>query len=204
MEEKEFQQRIEKIEALVHKIENLADAEARTGALELFQLVMELHGASVERMMSIVYEAGEPGQAIIDKLGRDDLVGSLLLLYGLHPLDLESRVAQALEKLRPELRSHGAQAELLGASDGVVRLRLDRTAAGCGSSAQGLRVALEEAIYAAAPDITALEVEDGVAQAVPSGLVQLARSSSRRSAIGYFHLLVRVVAAGSYNFPTQA
>ncbi|MFL6278312.1 MAG: NifU family protein [Blastocatellia bacterium] len=180
MEEQEFQQRIQKIEALVHKIESLADTGARTSALELFQLVMELHGASVERMMTIIYEAGEPGQAIIDRLGRDDLVGSLLLLYGLHPLDLQSRVAQALERLRPELRSHGAQVKLLSVHDGVVRLRLDRSAGGCGSSAQGLRSAVEEAIYAAAPDITALQVEDGVAQAFPSGLVQLAGSSSKR------------------------
>ena len=180
MEEKEFQQRIEKIEALVHKIESLADAEARAGALELFQLVMDLHGASVERMMNIIYEAGGPGQAIIDQLGRDDLVGSLLLLYGLHPLDLESRVAQVLEKLRPELRAHGAQVELLSVYDGVVRLRLSSTAGGCGSSAQSLRVAVEEAVYGAAPDITALQVEDGAAQALPSGLVQLAGSSSKR------------------------
>src|SRR3954451_15781752 len=81
MAEKEFQQRIQKIEALVRQIESLADPAARASALELFQLVMDLHGASVERMMNIVFEAGEPGQAIIDNLGRDDLVGSLLLLY---------------------------------------------------------------------------------------------------------------------------
>jgi Fe-S cluster biogenesis protein NfuA len=180
MEEKEFQQRIQKIEALVRKIESLADANARTSALELFQLVMDLHGASVERMMNIVFEAGEPGQTIIDKFGRDELVGSLLLLYGLHPLDLETRVMQALDKLRPDLRSHGAQVELLGVHDGVVRLRLEQSAGGCGSSAQNLRVALEEAIYDAAPDITALEVESGVAQPSASGLVQLAGLSGKR------------------------
>ena len=179
MEEKEFQQRIQKIEALVHKIESLVDPAARASALELFQLVMDLHGASVERMMNIVFEAGEPGQAIIDNLGRDDLVGSLLLLYGLHPLDLETRVIQALDRLRPHLRSQGGAVELLGIQDGVVRLRLEQSANGCGSSAQSLRVALEEAIYDAAPDITGLEVEGGVAQAFSSGLVQLARSSSK-------------------------
>ena len=180
METKEFQQRIQKIEALVRKIESLADAEAHASALELFQLVMDLHGASVERMMNIVFDAGETGQAIIDNLGRDDLVGSLLLLYGLHPLDLETRVIGALEKLRPALRSHGAQVQLLGVDDGVVRLRLEQSAGGCGSSAQNLRVTLEEAIYDAAPDITGLEVEGGVAQPFSSGLVQLARSSSKR------------------------
>ncbi|HKP13515.1 MAG TPA: NifU family protein [Blastocatellia bacterium] len=179
MEEREFQQRIQKIEALVRKVEGLADAEARANALELFQLVMDLHGAGVERMMNVVYEAGEPGRAIIDKLGQDELAGSLLLLYGLHPLDLETRVMQALDKLRPDLRSHGARAELLGVREGVVRLRLEQSAGGCGSSAQSLRAALEEAIYTAAPDITALEVEVGVAQPFASGLVQLVGASSK-------------------------
>ena len=180
MEEQEFQQRIQKIEALVHKIESLSDRQTRATALELFQLVMDLHGASVEQMMTIIYEAGEPGRAIIDRLGRDELVGSLLLLYGLHPLDLEGRVAQALDKLRPDLSSHGAQVELLSVQDGAVRLRLTPSANGCGSSAQSLRVAVEETIYAAAPDITALQVEDGAAQTTSSGLVQLAGFANKR------------------------
>jgi Fe-S cluster biogenesis protein NfuA len=180
MEEREFQQRIQKIEALVRKIESLADAEARTSAMELFKLVMDLHGAGVERMMDIVFEAGEPGRAMIDKLGQDELVGSLLLLYGLHPLDLETRVMQALDKLRPDLSSHAARVELLGVHDGAVRLRLEQSAGGCGSSAQNLRAALEEAIYDAAPDITALEVEGGAAQPSASGLVQLAGLSGKR------------------------
>ena len=29
----------------------------------------------------------------VTKLGRDELVASLLILYGLHPVDLEARVA---------------------------------------------------------------------------------------------------------------
>ena len=32
------------------------------------------------------------GESVIQKLGRDELVASLLVLYGLHPLDLEARV----------------------------------------------------------------------------------------------------------------
>src|ERR1051325_9748700 len=121
MEEKEFQQRIQKIEALVRKVEALPDPDARASSQELFQLVMDLHGTSVERMMSIVFEAGDAGRAIIDRFGQDELVGSLLLLYGLHPLDLETRVTQALEKVRPYLRSRGGSVELVSLNDGAVR-----------------------------------------------------------------------------------
>ena len=180
MEEKDFQQRIQKIEALVRRIETLADAEARASALALFQAVMDLHGAAVERMMEIVFDAGDTGRKIIDKFGGDDLVGSLLLLYGLHPLDLEARVTNALNRLRPSLQSHGGNVELLSVGDGVVRVRLEKSSNGCGSTAQALKQAVEEAIYDAAPDITSLEVEGGMEPAFSTGLVQLAGLSSKR------------------------
>ena len=180
MEEKEFQQRIQKIEALVLRIEQLADSDARASAVELFQLVMDLHGAGLERMMEIAFEAGDSGRSCIDKFARDDLVGSLLLLYGLHPLDLETRVMEALDRIRSTLRSHGGTVELLGINDGVVRLRLDASGNGCSSSAQTMKAAIEEAIYDRAPDIAGLEVEAGMKQTFSSGLVQLAKSSSKR------------------------
>ena len=47
------------------------------------------------------------------------MVGGLLMLHGLHPLDLETRVRQALDQVRPYLRSHGGNVELLGVSDGA-------------------------------------------------------------------------------------
>ncbi len=52
--------------------------------------------------------------ALIEKLGRDPLVSSLLVLYGLHPRSLEARVIDAVERLAPKLQRDGAVAELLG------------------------------------------------------------------------------------------
>ena len=103
--------------------------------------------------------AGEAGAAILDACARDDVVGGLLLLHGLHPLDLEARVRQALEQVRPYLRSHGGNVELLGVGDGVVRLRLEGSCHGCPSSAVTMKQTIEEAILAKAPDVTAVEVE---------------------------------------------
>src|SRR5215208_581160 len=105
LDKKEFQQRLQKIEGLVQTIESAADPHVRASAIELMQALMEVHGAGIERMMEIVFERA--GSDIIDQFGEDDLVASLLLLYGLHPLDVESRVLQGLDKVRPYLRSHG-------------------------------------------------------------------------------------------------
>jgi len=185
LDKKEFQQRLQKIEGLVRAIESAADPNVRASAVELMQSLMELHGAGIERMMEVVFDAGAAGDEIIDRLADDDLVASLLLLYGLHPLDVETRVKQALDKVRPYLRSHGGNVELLGIADGEARLQLVGSCNGCASSAMTLKLAIEEAIYEAAPDVTALEVEGVVAQPAPPGLVQLEKAPGRNgSAVG--------------------
>ena len=180
-DKKDFQQRLQKIEQLVQTIESSADPRVRASAVELMQSLMELHGAGIERMMEIVFESG--GGDIIDRFADDDLAASLLLLYGMHPLDMETRVMQALEKVRPYLRSHGGNVELIGVTDSVVRLKLQGSCNGCASSAMTLKLAIEEAIYESAPDVTGLEVEGVVAKTPRSGLVQLEKSSGENGSL---------------------
>jgi Fe-S cluster biogenesis protein NfuA/nitrite reductase/ring-hydroxylating ferredoxin subunit len=176
--EKELQQGIQRIEGLIRKIENLPDPEARASALELMQSLMDFHGAGLDRLMEIVAESGEAGYSIFDSFARDELVGSLLLLYGLHPVPLETRVMQALDKVRPYLDSHGGNVELIGISNDVVRLRLQGSCKSCPSSAMTLKLAIEEAIMTAAPDVLAIEAE-GVTEQLPStGFVQIGKSNN--------------------------
>lgn len=172
---------MQKVEELIRKIENLTDPEARAAAVELMQSLMDFHGAGLDRLMEIVSEAGEAGYRIFDEFARDELVGNLLLLYGLHPVPLETRVVQALDKVRPYLDSHGGSVELLGIEGGVVRLRLEGSCKTCPSSSLTLKLAIEEAVYAAAPDVTAIEAE-GVAEqthaphaAPANGFVQIGK-----------------------------
>ena len=175
--EKNFQSRMQQVEGLIRKIENLPDPEARASTVELVQALMEFHGAGLDRLMEIVAEAGETGYAIFDQLARDELVGSLLLLYGLHPVPLETRVMQALDKVRPYLDSHGGNVELIGITDDdVVRLRLQGSCKSCPSSSMTLKLAIEEAIYAAAPDVAAIEAEGVLEQPSASGLVQIGKA----------------------------
>ncbi len=177
-DKKDFQQRLQKIEGLVHTIEASADPHVRSSAVELMQSLMELHGAGIERMLEIVFDSG--GEEIIDRFAENDLTASLLLLYGLHPLDIETRVMQALEKVRPYLRSHGGNVEMLGITEGLVRLKLEGSCNGCASSAMTLKLAIEEAIYEAAPDVVGLDVEGVLGETSRSGLIQLEKSPKSR------------------------
>lgn len=171
---------MQRIDELIREIETLDDPHARTCAVELVQALMEFHGACVERMMELIAESGAQSSAIFERFAGDTQVGGLLLLYGLHPLELETRVRQALDKLRPSLGVHGGDVELLGVEEGVVRVRVQSKANGhsCPSTATTLKQSVESAIYDAAPDLVALEVEAPDEQTAPAGLVQLGRLRS--------------------------
>ncbi len=131
----------------------------QTRTREMVQALLDLHGTGLERLLEHIAEAGEAGRAILDSCVEDDVVGGLLLLHGLHPLDLEARLHQALEGVRPFVDSHGGNVELLGVRDGVVRLRLHGGGHSCPSSARTMQQTIEEAIYGKAPEVTAVEME---------------------------------------------
>jgi Fe-S cluster biogenesis protein NfuA len=173
--DKEFQVKVQRIGELVGELENIGDPEARTGAKALVQLLLDLHAAGLERMLEVVAQNGETGQQIIDDLGSDPLVSSLLVLYGLHPLDLDSRIAQAVEKVRPQVRKGGGELELLSNDGGVVRLQIQVDGHACRSTAKTLKKLIEDALYEAAPDMALLQIEGLEEPAGSSGFVPLGK-----------------------------
>jgi Fe-S cluster biogenesis protein NfuA len=155
----EFQGRLQRLDALLQEAEHVADPAARERFREIVQAILDLHGAGLERLLEHVAEAGEPSREILDTCAHDEVVSGMLLLHGLHPLGVEERVRQALDAVRPALRSHGGNVELLEVRDGVVRLRLEGSCHHCPSSAVTMQQTVEEAIYGKAPEVTAVEVE---------------------------------------------
>ena len=172
VDDRDFREDIQRIGGLVQEIESIADPAVRAATKDLVQSLMDLHGSALEKALDIVAEAGEPGMNIIDRLGRDSLVSSVLILYGLHPEDLETRVVKAVERVRPQLRKQGCELELLGVNDGAIRLRVATGSHNCGSTATSVQATLEGAIYDAAPDMTSLVIE-GLEEKPSSGFVSL-------------------------------
>lgn len=161
-----FRERIEHVESLIRELERSADPATRARMQEIVQALLDYHGTGLARILEHLNEAGEVGQAVLSQLVQDDLVSSMMLLYDLHPLGVQARVEQALERVRPYLKSHGGSVELLGIRDAVVRVRLEGNCHGCGSSAATVKQLLEEAILAAAPEVTEVEAEGVAAPAV--------------------------------------
>jgi Fe-S cluster biogenesis protein NfuA/nitrite reductase/ring-hydroxylating ferredoxin subunit len=157
-----LQERVARMETLLEEIETLPDRNARSKAAEVVGVLLDLYGEGLARMMEVVAE-GEERERAFDAFSEDQLVSHLLLLHGLHPLDLETRVIMALEEVRPYLQSHGGNVELLDVKEGVARLRMKGSCSGCPSSTVTLRLAIEEAIQKTAPDLEGIEAE-GVAE----------------------------------------
>ena len=163
----------ERIDDLVRNLNTISDPQIQSTVRELIQSVMEMHADGLKRTLQIVSESGEGSFEIIRRLGNDELVGALLAMHDIHPVDLRIRIAQAVEKAQPYLQKHGAEAELIGIEEGSVRLRIRSSGHGCTSTMGALQVALEDAIYSAAPDVVSVSIESDDARGSPSGFVPL-------------------------------
>ena len=153
----------------------MRDAEVRERVARVEELLGGLDERAVEAVGAVLDLYGEALRRIVaagSVDAGDELVSHLLLVHDLHPEDAEARVARALDEVRPYLRSHGGDVDLLGVEAGRAQVRLTGTCDGCPSSAATLRHAIEEAVARAAPELDGVEAE-GVTEAAPQQLLQI-------------------------------
>jgi Fe-S cluster biogenesis protein NfuA len=148
----------DRIEQLLDELRAAADPRLYGQAEEMLGLVTDLYGGGLARIVEVV---GECDPAVLERLAHDELISSLLLVHGLHPDDLVTRVTRALEGVRPMLAGHGGDVELLDidAEAGAVHLNLLGSCHGCPSSSATLTNLVEAAVYDAAPDVATIELE---------------------------------------------
>jgi Fe-S cluster biogenesis protein NfuA/nitrite reductase/ring-hydroxylating ferredoxin subunit len=174
------------------RIQILLDASLGSGTVvrerteQLAGELTDLYGAALERMIAI---ASQHDPALVGRFAADELVASLMLVHGVHPHGVERRIEDALDSVRPYLGSHGGDVKLLDVTDDVVRLQFAGSCESCPSSAVTLEFAVEDAVRAAAPEITSIEVvaaePEGAASS--SGLISVDSLMSRvhtREAVG--------------------
>jgi Fe-S cluster biogenesis protein NfuA len=183
----EFQKRLQSIEELLSTVEAAADPNLRSKMRDLVQALMDLHGAGLERALELIGET-DAGSAIVSKLGRDELVGSLLVLYGLHPMNLEARIDQGLERARRLIHARQGEIDVLSLDGGCLRLRVRAEGHGCGSTSAALKEIVEAAVYEAAPDIAMLVVESEDEKQTFVPLAMLKRAPAAATTAGGFAL----------------
>lgn len=164
-----------RIEKLLDEVRAAAGPVTWQRVEELVQRIVGLYGEGLVRVLRHLGEAGALTPDLQSRLGEDEVVSSLLLLHGVHPLPPEERVRRALDALR---RSRaGADVLLIGVEDGVPRVRIASSGTFAPSTQQSLEQAIRRVIAEAAPDLEDAVIEGEIPRpnAPEAGLVQLRR-----------------------------
>ena len=163
-----------RVEELLGVLQSEGGEATARAAEELVRLLLGLYGDGLSHIMAALREEAA-GAAVLDRLLADPLVESLLLLHDLHPLDVDTRIQRALDRVRPYLGSHAGGVTYLGVTEqGVAQLRLEGSCDGCPSSTVTVQLAIKGAIEDAAPEVTEVVVE-GVTAPGPETLLQIGR-----------------------------
>ncbi len=157
----------DRMQSLLDELRSATEGPVWLRVEELVRLLTELYGAGMARTL----ELADSYPDLIARLGRDELVSSLLVLHDLHPESLEQRVARALEAVTPTLAKAGASVKVddvgpngLGltgvegddrdAASAHVTLTVTARGGGCGSTGEAVCNAVRDAVGDAAPDAT--------------------------------------------------
>jgi Fe-S cluster biogenesis protein NfuA len=148
-----------KLQRLVEQAEQLRDPVARALMHECLHSLVSFYGDGLAQAMKVVQGCGPAGEHVYSQLVQDPVVRGLLLIHGLHPVDLPTRLKRAMEQVRPYMQSHGGNVELLSLENDRARFRLQGACKTCPSSAVTMELALRRAIEEACPDLMGFEVE---------------------------------------------
>jgi hypothetical protein len=156
---------VQRIEKLLEEFEQSAGPQARERAGELVGLLMNIYGAGLSRLIEILGAS----TGMVERVAEDRLLASLLLLHGLHPESMETRIRRALQRVERGLEAQ--HVVLDGLEAGVARVRIEKNGGVSRWPAEALASIIERAVVEAAPDVEGLEI-DGLESG--AALVQIA------------------------------
>ena len=151
------------LSSLAAELEQYPDTEVREKALDLVQIILKLHGEALRRILA-TFESLPLKSEIYARMLGDEVILAILTVHDLLPEALETRVAKAIEELRPFLLSQGCDVKLLGVDNGHAQLRLMRNGKGA-PPVEALKLEIEKVLDVAAPDLLGIDIE-GMAELV--------------------------------------
>ncbi len=109
------------IEQLLEEAHALSSPQAWERVEEAVRQLVRLYGAGLAHVIEHARTAGAVGPTFDHLLGDDELLSSVLVLHGLHPLTTEERLHRALEILHARF---AIEVELVELADGVAHLEM--------------------------------------------------------------------------------
>ncbi|MFD9407467.1 hypothetical protein ACFWBN_10695 [Streptomyces sp. NPDC059989] len=150
-----------RVEEALDALAASGDRQAREAAEELVRALMDFYGGGLARIVERIGEL-PPGADPLARLLDDELVSSLLALHDLHPEDVHTRIARALDAAAQPVEPVGFEE-----ATGTLRLRsaaATESGCGCGSTGDAVRQQVEDAVAAFAPEVTSVELEPAAPQ----------------------------------------
>jgi len=170
----------EQLDAALQAIAAQDDPMARARAREAIDLLLTIQGAAFERMLALAGDAALGGPALVSRIADDPVLGPLLVIHGIHPHDPQTRVARTLDRVRPRMAASGCRASLVSVDHGIARVQVQGRAKLGAESGAALARWLETALLEAAPELSAIAIDDAEPPGAPApALLQIMRSSPR-------------------------
>ncbi|MFE9925895.1 hypothetical protein ACFYQA_31325 [Streptomyces sp. NPDC005774] len=142
------------VEETLDRLAASGDRAACEAAEELVRVLMDFYGAGFTRALDLLgRDPDRAAREARDALLGDELVASLLVLHGLHPDDVPTRITRALNAVPHPVESAG-----FDPATGELRLRLTGSG-GCGSTREAVEQVARDVLVCFAPEVTAVVLE---------------------------------------------
>ena len=153
----DFEQIAEKIDKALKNVEELADENAKMHALGLKTAIEDFHKIALTKIVQKL-KSDERGKELLFELIDEPSVYALLQLHGIVKPNINAKISQVLDMVRPYMQSHGGDVEFVSYENSVVYVRLAGSCNGCSQSAVTLREGVEEALLHNIPEVKKVEV----------------------------------------------
>lgn len=148
--------------ARIEDLEQMPFPDVRERVFAVLQLMDFVHRVSLKRLSEQLEARG-----VFRDVLQDEDIALLFTLYDLNPNDPTTRVERALELVRPYMRSHGGEVEVLEIEEtGLVHVRLQGACQTCSASSATLKNGIEAALREGLEGFTGLVVHEAEPEAL--------------------------------------
>ena len=146
----------QRVDQLIHEIDHLEEGP-RNKALELKKAIEAFHKVGLTKIIQRL-KLDPRGKELLFELVDEPGVFALFSMHGLIRADVNTLAARVLEGVRPYMRSHGGDVELVKVEGDTAFVKLHGACEGCSLSAVTLRESVEETLTTQLPQIQRVEV----------------------------------------------
>lgn len=150
--EKDFNQLVREIDENLKKLSEIENEEILNRCMSLKESIEQLNAYILKKLIRII-KYSENGSPILREIASDPEIYAILLKYGIVKPDINTKVIYALEKIKPYMKSHGGDVELVKIEGDTVYVALKGACTGCSSSMTTLKEGIEKIIKETVPEI---------------------------------------------------